>query len=175
MDLTKYIQADGFYFRRETPDAVRRALAKAFEDRSTVRLWYGDVTTGRAWAEEHDVFGTIGRSCGPVKVPLLVEPGEDGGGHLLDHCIVRIDVVVRRRLREGEAHPQGKPSRSVLQGRTVYAHPSFHAGTWAVYESTQAGYAADVLLDGKLHARFRRSEEAPRFVDFMRDAGYQRA
>lgn len=47
-----------------------------------VRIWLGDTQTGRAWAEENDVIGTIGRSTGTMEVPLLVEAGELAGPHL---------------------------------------------------------------------------------------------
>lgn len=158
MSNHKYIQYAGLFFHPRTSTTVQKALAIAFEGRQTVRLWYGDTVTGRAWAEEHDVLGKIGRSTGSVNVPLMVEAGESGGPQLLDHCIVRIDIVAR-----------GKGA-----SRTAYAHPSFHTGDWEVIPSDQPEYAANVLNDGVLHARFKKPETAQRYVAFMQGTAYRR-
>lgn len=152
MKMENYRIVDGVHFHKDTSDVVCRVLLDAMASGRRVRLWLGDTATGRAWAEENDVFGTVGRSCGPVKVPLLVEPGEDGGGHMLDHCIVRIDVL---------------RSRQRSSATTLYQHPAFHVGSWSTVPSQQPGYAVDVMHDGEVHARFRKPEKATAYVQFM--------
>lgn len=174
MNELNYTESNGFFFHVNTNSDVRTALAQAFASRSTVRIWFGDIVTGRAWAEENDVLGKVGRSTGRIKVPLLVEPGEDCGGHMLDHCIVRIDVVKRRSLRSDESRVDGTKARSVLEGATVYSHLSFHTGNWEVRESDTVGFASTVTLDGQIHARFINSRQAPKFVSFMRGESYFR-
>lgn len=158
MSNHKYIQHAGLFFHPQTSMAVQTALANAFEGRQTVRLWYGDTVTGRAWAEEYDVLGKIGRSTGAIKVPLMVKAGEIGGPQLLDQCIVRIDIVAR-----------GKGA-----SRTTYAHPSFHTGTWVVTPSDLPEYTTIVLNDGEVHARFKKPETAQRYVAFMQGTAYRR-
>ena len=173
MDLSKYTFNNGFYFHKDTPAAVQSALIEAHASGQTVRIWLGDAVTGRAWDEEHDVLGTIGRSCGPVKVPLLVPRGETGGGHLLDQCIVRIDVVRSVRVpREMQAELGGR--RTMRMGSTRYAHPSFHVGDWTQRPSREPGYVAEVLRDGAVIARFRTLVKAAAYVSFMTGQGYER-
>lgn len=168
MNIDRYVEIQGTWFHRETPVAVRNCLLQALEHHRTVRLWYGDKTTGRAWVEEHDVLGKIGRSCGPVKVPLLIERGETGGGHLLDHCIVRIDVVTRRRSRGASG------AQTTVVGDTVYRHASFHTGTWESRPAQLGGYAVEVCLDGEVQARFKTPDAADRYTAFMQGTGYRR-
>lgn len=55
-----------------------------------VRLILGNAATGQPWFCEHDVVGTIGRSLGPLKAPLLIAPGETCGPAVLCDCIVAI-------------------------------------------------------------------------------------
>ena len=172
MDTTKYVNQSGLYFSKQTSQVVRAALVRALESGQTARIWYGDTLTGRAWAEEHDILGKIGRSCGPVKVPLLVEAGEDGGSHILDHCIVRIDTVWRRKLQPGESRADGNRAKSLLEGTTLYQHASFHTGSWVMTPSTLQGFEAEVYLDGQVHARFKRAAKAARFVQFMEGLSY---
>lgn len=80
----------GTWFDYDTPSAVRNILERYRKEGGTLRLFYGDTATGRCWMEENDVVGEIGRSTGPMQIPLLIEPGANGGGGVLDRCIVRI-------------------------------------------------------------------------------------
>ena len=172
MDTTKYVNQSGLYFSKQTSQAIRAALVRAFESGEIVRIWYGDTLTGRAWPEEHDILGKIARSCGPVKVPLLVKVGEDGGSHMLDYCIVRIDTLRRRKLQQGESRADGNRAKSLLEGTTVYQHASFHAGNWEIKPSSMKDFKAEVYLDGQVHARFSHAAKAPRFVQFMQGLSY---
>ena len=52
----------------------------------------GDTGTGASWLDEFDVVGTVGRSTGPLKMPLLVEPGEAAGTAILcAHVLALMD------------------------------------------------------------------------------------
>lgn len=136
----------GLYFTEQCPGALRDLLADLSRSSDKVRLFYGDTATGKAWAEENDVLGTIGRSMGPCKVPLLIGRGQHGGGAVLDSCIVAV-------LRNG-----------VL----VYKVPGFDVGAWAVVLSDIQGYAEAVTHDGAVHARFKKAGQAGRYCQFMR-------
>ena len=164
--MTQYRQGTNLWFHPQTSREVCQALEKAYAARKRVRLWLGDTATGRAWAEENDVIGRLGRSTGTIKVPLLVADGDDGGPALLDHCIVRIDTVTRRASRPGEPR-----TRDV--GETLYRHPSFHTGDWSVTGSDLKDYAEVVLHDGAVHARFKRAGTASRYIDFMQGVTYR--
>lgn len=78
------------YFDPGTAPQAARALEACRRDSRKVRLVLGDTATGQCWLEEHDVVGRIGRSTGWLKVPLLIEPGADGGVAILTNCLLRI-------------------------------------------------------------------------------------
>jgi hypothetical protein len=136
------------WFDPKTPEAVRRALENARLNGWRVRLFCGDTKTGRAWPEEFDVAGTISRSMGPMRVPLLIANARSHGGFaILDSCVVGIMTA---------------------PGRWLYRHPAFNVGDWQTVDSDMPEYGAAVTHDGKIHARFKTEESARRYVAFMR-------
>jgi len=141
-------------FHKDTPMEVRKILENArtthlwddYYHRPRLRLFFGDTKTGRDWHEEHEVVGTIGRSVGRIKIPLLIQTSRShGGGAILDHCIVKI-----------------------MQGhRVLYQHPKYNHGCFTIGPSDMEGYYHNVYIDGSLHARFKRPGQAERWIDFM--------
>lgn len=101
----EYVVANGTWYNPDTPPEVIKVLENARESGRTIWVDYGDRETGRSWNEENDVRGRIGRSMGPVKIPLLIEEGEHGGPGMLELCIVNI--------------------MSAESGRILYRHPTF--------------------------------------------------
>lgn len=94
------------YDARTIPEVIR-ILELCRQDRTRIRVHYGDVATGKDWMDVYDVTGKVGRSMGPIKVPLLIHNSRSmGGGAMLDHCIVRIVTS------------KGK--------RVLYQHPLYH-------------------------------------------------
>ena len=121
-----------------------------------VRLEYGDRETGKVWMEEYDVDGTLGRSMGPQKVPILLHNTRStGGGCILGHCILRVQV------RAGKGW------------RTVYQHPKRQRPPLAVHAGgPMAEYPWEVLLAGGLQdqqARFRTEKAARRYCKRWED------
>lgn len=108
------MKANGTAYSDRTPVAVINVLEGirlcAYTNvrrRQRLKIWYGDRDTGEAWGDIET--GYIGRSVGPVKVPLICHNSRSfGGPSLLDDCIVRIDYANRR------------------DGGTLYRHPSFY-------------------------------------------------
>lgn len=155
------------WFDASTPEPVRKVLERYRNNGETIRIFHGDRVTGRDWMDEHDTVGRVGRSMGPMKVPLLVAEGESGGGAILSSCIVRI-VDVR-------------------SGREVYRHPTYHCPELEIRPLkdefyldlkgnkvvlTQQGYTHAVWgrdKDGKdvQHANFKSMGKAARYVAFM--------
>ena len=89
----------GTWFNHRTPSKVRKTLERCRKEGNIIRIFYGDSVTGRCWMSENDVLGRVGRSTGPMQIPLLVAEGEGGGPALLDSCVVRIiDVSTRAEL-----------------------------------------------------------------------------
>jgi hypothetical protein len=112
------------YFDPGTPVEIARALESCRKARTKVRLVLGDPGTGESWLDEHDVVGTIGRSTGVLKVPLLVEDGESGGGAILTACVLCIIDWASGRVRARQAVYQPpalsiQPSNDAAQGWTV--------------------------------------------------------
>jgi hypothetical protein len=138
------------YFDPGTDPKVAAVLERCRRGGTQVRLMLGDTGTGESWLDEYDVVGHIGRSTGLLKVPLLVEPGEDGGPAILTACVL---AVV-------EWHT----------GRFFYRHPALQLPELSIAPSTERGYAWDVLRDTNVIARFRDIAQAGGYVAFMRGA-----
>ena len=144
-----YQVKNGTSYHAETPASVVAWLETSRERRQTIRVFYGDAKTGKAWPEENDVYGRVGRSTGAIKVPLLVHPRADGAPAMLDHCIVAIVTN----------DSKGKAYR-------VYRHPTFDNGTWAVGQDAEGGWI--VKHNGKTHAAgFSSEAKAERYRAFM--------
>ncbi len=158
--VTKYKLRYGIYFHEETPDVVAAILAGCRERRQRIRVHYGEQADGRDWWEENDVEGYVGCSTGPLKIPLLVYNRRSmGGGHLLDHHIVRIRETGKkgRELWQAENYQQGEfVIRQIV--------PTEKCGKVVL---TDAGYKFAVDVYGENHANFKSEKEAKRWVKKM--------
>ena len=109
IDDKTYQVSDGTYYHKDTPKEVISILEKCRRSKKSYRLLldYGDTETGRSWEEEYDIQGYIGRSTGPVKIPILIHKSRSlGGGGILDYRIIKI---------------------SLAKGKTVlYQHSKYH-------------------------------------------------
>ncbi len=143
------------WFDARTPKQVQTVLEEARKSGRCVRLYLGDAKTGRDWLEEHDTTGRIGRSMGPMRSPLLILPGQHGGGAILTACLVRIqDVETGEDLYkhktyhlpdveivEAPAFDQAEGFRFVLKVRDADGamqyhsryHSTFGARLWLAY------------------------------------------
>lgn len=143
----KYQFVNGTAYHKDTPKAVVDALEKARQNGSRVRIWYGDKKTGKSWHEEWDTIGTIGRSNGTIKIPILLKSARSsGGGGLLDDSIVRLAVG----------------------GKDVYRHPKYKDSEYKISaDDSVKDYSHRVDIDGEEHARFKSQSRAQRYIDFM--------
>lgn len=148
----------GTYYHAQTSHALRQVLENARIGDTQVRIFHGHTDGERAgqdWLEEHDVRGTIARSIGPLKIPLLIRRGQSGGPALLDHCIVRvIDTSTRRELYRHGSYQV--PELRIVQGGDD-ARPGLPV----------AVYRRDRGLE-VIQARFKTMPSATRWVAFMR-------
>lgn len=136
------------HFHPETIEPVRRAIQCAIDTRARVRLWQGDTKTGKAWPEEFDTIGTISRSCGMQRIPILLANSRSmGGPGLLDHCIIGIRII---------------------GGQWLYRHSLLDFGQWEIVPPVSPGFADGVSFNGALHAQFRKPGQALRYVQFMK-------
>lgn len=90
---------NGTHYHEDTPSMVVHVLEQCRQNRTRIRVHYGDPKTGEDWGDTCDVTGYVGQSCGEIKVPLLVYNARSlGGTYMLDHCIVRITTSRGKEL-----------------------------------------------------------------------------
>ena len=107
-----YREVNGTSYKLETAPEVVNVLERVRLNHIRVELHYGDVQTGRDWNETYDVTGSLGRSTGPIKVPILLKTRRSsGGGAILDHCIVKIVRL-----------------DGATKGTVLYQHPTYQKG-----------------------------------------------
>lgn len=147
----------GTYFHHDTPKAVVDAIVSAHFTGQRIRLWLGDKVTGKSWMDDYDVTGRVGRSMGPIKIPLLITaPGDRGGGAIMDNNIVRLMVNGKEVYR----HPKfNQPALTIGPGWSDEAH----APKDRMYKARAVG----VYADGEPHAGFDSESKARRWIDFM--------
>lgn len=146
--MKTYRIENGTSYDERTPNEVIRVLENARANRTRLHISLGDTTTGTDWLEECETHGYVGRSMGPVRVPLLVANRRSlGGGAILDHCIVRI--------------------RTAAGGRVLYQHPQYHFGDLEIRQKVTPVelpdgrvLTVDVLRDEEVHASFETVEQA---------------
>ena len=150
--MKTYKHINGTSFDERTPDEVIRVLESARQNRTRLHISLGDTASGRDWLEEFETHGYVGRSIGPVKVPLLVANTRSlGGGSILAHCIVRI--------------------RTSAGGRVLWQHPDYHHGTLEIRQKTEPVTLPDgrilrveVVQDGDEQAAFENVAKARRYI-----------
>jgi hypothetical protein len=143
----------GTWFTPGTDGQVKRILQGAIDSKSSLRIYYGDVQTGRSWMDEYNMFGKISRTSGTLKTPIIVAPGEDGGEAILAHCIVKIVAFSKRD--------------GIEFGRVLYQHKNFNIPSMTIELGESEKYAATVMVDGKPEARFKTVAKAQKWIDFM--------
>lgn len=83
------------FYSYRTPDAVRAVFEAIYKSgaHQKIRVWCGNIGDGTPWLGEQDVLGYLGRSYGPLRVPLLlpITSANTGYGHaILTDCVLRV-------------------------------------------------------------------------------------
>ena len=136
----EYKVLDGTYFDARTPDAVCIVLSDLIKNRKTVKVFWGDTVTGKCWNDEHDTIGTIGRSTGTRKIPLIVNTRSYGGPALLDYCLLKI--------------------REIKTGRVLYQASNWNPSKIEIVPSNVPGYSHSVVIDGTLYSNHKTERSA---------------
>jgi len=133
-----------------TPKELIVVLENARVKKTRIRLFYGDLTTGRDWNEENNVDGYLGRTTGPIHCPILLKSKtSSGGGIILSGCIVKVVAAASKG--------------------TMWQHPHYHSLPFTISDipSSNPAHAhlpVEVLRAGEVHARFATRQEAERFL-----------
>ena len=144
---TYKIYQSGTAYHIDTPDRVCEILENARTSGQRLQIYYGDRKTGKNWNEENDTRGTIGRSTGTVKIPLLIATSRShGGGAILDHYIVKI---------------RGKYG-------IIYKCENYKESTFEIVPSDLPEYTHNVLIDGELYSRHKSERSAKLLVKIGR-------
>jgi len=143
---------DGTTYQEGTPQKVISILERARKDGTRIRVHYGDQITGEDWLDEFGMTGRIGRSMGPVKIPLILASRRSyGGSGILTDCIVRI--------------------REAKGGRELYRHPKYNYGnitTKPCVPSAQNGNSKiEVKVGNKRTCYFKSISQFSRWLQRM--------
>ena len=93
------------YYHQDTPQALVELLEELQQNRTCVRLFYGDPDTGE---EERSATGYVNVSSGAVQIPLLAAADKPGGTPIPDQQIVK--VVDAGTLQVLYMHPSYQPA-----------------------------------------------------------------
>ena len=132
---------NGTCYHKETCQDVIDVLENARFQNKRIRIYYGE--NGKSWNEENGTIGYMGRSCGQIKIPLLIHNNRSfgGAGLLVDHYIVKIVNISSKRVE--------------------YVHKNFRQSLFTAKEKS-------VYQDGKDYApNCKNEQQAERLAQFM--------
>jgi hypothetical protein len=140
-DVTYQVLENGHSYKTDTPEKVVSTLEKAWYRKERIKVYYGNIKTGKRWNEENGIMGYVGFSTGSIKIPLLV-PNKNslGGGALLDNCIIKI--------RESK----GK--------HVLYQSENFQQSKFEIVPSDLPEYQFNLNIDGEIYSRHKTERSA---------------
>lgn len=168
-----YVEREGMYFEvgiylgnknelevfNNVSEGLMNTILRAYKYKSRVRVFYGDIHTGRSYNEEYYVTGRIGRTCGNIKIPILVHNERSwGGGALLIGSIIRIDDIKDKR--------------------TLWKLDNFHVEEMNVCsnDSLELPWKVEIFKEDtkqwQTEACFKTEIQAQKWVDFMKGNRY---
>lgn len=152
MENIKYKVVNGTSYHENTPEVVIKILEGAIRRKERVRIFYGDIETGRDWIEINDTIGTIGRSCGRNKIPLLIKNSRSyGGSAILDNCIIKITI----------------------DKRVVYQNPEYYLPKMEIREAKDdlkaKGYFYSIFADGNNMYNCKSLKQAENKIAFYKE------
>ena len=162
--FAKHPASKNTWYRAGTPKKVAAILEAArcsYSDNrdggTILRLFYGDPETGKDWAEEHDCVGFIGRSMGPMRVPLIMEPLLDDVRDITSsNCGGSINTVNVLRIID------------VRRAEEVYRAKNYVLPQFAIeVKEGDVPYPVVVMREDKSVAAFDNHEKAAQWIAFM--------
>ena len=147
-------QSKNTWYAPNTCQPVRDILEQYRKNRKHIRIFLGDQKTGTSWLDEHEVIGQVGRSMGPMRVPLLiVKTSDTGGGAILTDCIIRL--------------------MDVASGQVLWQHEKFNVPALTIKPVTEPevlkeGLRFEVVTVNERYARFYTERQADDFIKFLK-------
>jgi hypothetical protein len=135
------------WFSAGTPAKLEHLLESLRKERTPVRLFYGDPQTGLDGMDCWDTVGTVGRTMGPMKSPLLVPKGDCGGGVISTNRVIKVVALA--------------------SGWALYKHENYHVPELKIEASDMAGYPHRVTANGKTVANFKTTAKACNWLAFV--------
>lgn len=145
----KYNVVNGTSYPASMPKGAVDALerCRASGTRVLIRYCYDGKPDS---LDEHEVIGTVGRSMGPVKAPLLIHNARSHGGGTIGANVARISQTATGR---------------VLWQSPAYRQPELKIRPCDIVGTDgKTHYGVEVTADGETHARFRDLEAARRWA-----------
>lgn len=169
-----YVEKEGMYFevgiylgdknKLEVFDNVSEELMniilRAYKYKLRIRVFYGDIHTGRSWNEEYDVMGNIGRTRGAIKIPILLKRKDSySGGALPLSSVIRIDDIEDKRILW--RLPNFHVEKMTIERRALECY------SFAVMQAQDNGAISNI-------ANFKTEEKAKKWIDFMEGKRYSK-
>jgi len=129
-------------YHEETNVKVINALENARQMNYRVKIYLGDIATGKCWNEEFETFGYVHLCKGyAAYFPILVNNTRSyGGGTILDNCIIKI-----------------KESKG---NHVLYQADNFQQPNIEIKKSTENGYSHSLYIDGELYSNHKSEKSA---------------
>lgn len=155
MENENLVTVGGLWFNKKTPERVMTIIAHAYHSGKRIRVFYGDTETGRDWMEEYDVMGTVGRSTGKHKVPLLINNSRSHGGTAI-MCSHIVKITIDKTV--------------------VYKHPDYYIHDMKIGDGNpDVGLDYSVLYKDTRNngewvpqANFKTKKQAEKYIAFMK-------
>ena len=170
-----YVEREGMYFEvgiflgdknklevfSNVSEELMNIILRAYKYKFRIRVFYGDIHTGRSWNEEYDVMGIIGRTRGNIRIPILLQRKDSCfGGALLLSSVIRIDDIEDKK--------------------TLWKLPNFHVEELNVCsnDSLEYPWKVEKLDEGtskwQTQACFKTEIQAQRYKEFMEGKRYSK-
>ena len=154
--IDDYNVVNGTAYHKDTPTEVIEWLETSRERQQRIRIFYGDRETGLDWKEVYDTMGIVGRRTGSIKIPILIRNmRSNGGGAILDNCIVRITTY----------DSQGKI-------RVVYSAENYKLCNESIgfkdNPDAYNGLTYELYIDSEFFMAFDSKEKRNNFLNFLK-------
>ena len=140
-EQTFKVTDEGTYYHVGTPDSLVHILEKARTNKTRIKVYLGDAVTGKDWMEESDKMGFIGRSSGPIKIPIIMKyETAKGGTDLMPENIVKLSIA--------------------YTGTVLYQTKNYHQPSMELVEDGDGEDNYAILIDEEVYSRHKTERSA---------------